>query len=40
LKEEIDSANDLRSLKNNLIIVKILAAVKKSAQTIGKVFLK
>ena len=40
LKGEINPANDLSSLPNNLIVVKILAAAKKSAQTGKKVILK
>ncbi|TCD15827.1 Gfo/Idh/MocA family oxidoreductase [Pedobacter psychrodurus] len=40
LKGEINPANDLSSLSNNLIVVKILAAAKKSAKTGKKVILK
>ncbi len=40
LNGEINSVNDLSSLQNNLIVVKILAAAKKSAQTGKKVVLK
>lgn len=40
LKNEINPANDLSSLENNLIVVKILEAAKQSAKEGKKVFLK
>lgn len=40
LKGEIDPGNDLSSLTNNLIVVKILEAAKTSAKTGKKVILK
>jgi len=39
LKNEINPANDLSSLENNLIVVKILEAAKQSAKQGKKVFL-
>jgi predicted dehydrogenase len=40
LKGEINSANDLSSLENNLMVVKILEAAKQSAKEGKKIFLK
>lgn len=40
LKNEINPANDLSSLENNLVVVRILEAAKQSAKEGKKVFLK
>lgn len=40
LKNEINPANDLSSLENNLIVVKILEAAKASAKQGKKIYLK
>jgi hypothetical protein len=40
LHGKIASANDLSSLENNLIVVKILSAARESAQSGKKILLK